>query len=144
MNSDYKGARSYGSGLIISPVPTLAPAIIGSPCQWPATLAIRLYFLLPYIYIYIFASPSHIPVFLSQFFDERNSLKKGSKLAIKRNEPSESLEEISWRNFAREFILVEIQQSFPVLVSRVAFASQSRGRWIQSPKEEAVENSIRR
>lgn len=67
-NSDYKGAPSYGFGLIISPVLTLAPAIIGSSSLLPVvchSLAMRLYFLLPYISSLRPSTPSHIPLFLS-------------------------------------------------------------------------------
>lgn len=67
-NSDYKGAPSYGFGLIISPVLTLAPAIIGSSSPLPVvchSLAMRLYFLLPYISSLRPSTPSHIPLFLS-------------------------------------------------------------------------------
>lgn len=67
-NSDYKGAPSYGFGLIISPVLTLAPAIIGSSSPLPVvchSLAMRLYFLLPYISSLHPSTPSHIPLFLS-------------------------------------------------------------------------------
>lgn len=67
-NSDYKGAPSYGFRLIISPVLTLAPAIIGSSSPLPVvchSLAMRLYFLLPYISSLRPSTPSHIPLFLS-------------------------------------------------------------------------------
>lgn len=67
-NSDYKGAPSYGFGLIISPVLTLAPAIIGSSSPLPVvchSLAMRLYFLLPYISSLRPSTPSYIPLFLS-------------------------------------------------------------------------------
>lgn len=85
-NSDYKGAPSYGFGLIISPVLTLAPAIIGSSSPLPVvchSLAMRLYFLLPYISSLRPSTPSHIPLFLSlpqflffQFFLETFQTRK--------------------------------------------------------------------